>query len=102
VLLEEGAVPQRESADRLRRAAVSIPSLVAEAFLDTETNDPVEVLARACARLGEVQDLLAREPLATAMPDEDRQGLLDQIERLVGELERLRVSRQVGSSGYVA
>ncbi len=78
---------------RLRKAAVSVPSLVGEAFLDTSGKDAGEALALAEAKLDEVERLLKSEPSLKAIPSGDLEGLLEDLESLKAELAELRTSR---------
>jgi four helix bundle protein len=78
---------------RLRKAAVSVPSLVGEAFLDQSERDAAEALALAEAKLDEVEKLLTSEPSLKAIPAGDLEGLLGDLLSLKAELAGLRASR---------
>jgi four helix bundle protein len=78
---------------RLRKAAVSVPSLVGEAFLDMSGKDVAEALSLAEAKLEEVRSLLTSEPTLKAIPSGDLESLLGDLESLRAELVALRVGR---------
>ncbi|HTS03220.1 MAG TPA: four helix bundle protein [Thermoanaerobaculia bacterium] len=78
---------------RLRKAAVSVPSLVGEAFLDSSDKAAGEALALAEAKLEEVRKLLTSEPSLKSIPPGDVEGLLADLGSLQSELAGLRASR---------
>lgn len=78
----------------LRRAAVALPSLIGDALLGIGDQTPAEVLARCREKLQEVERLLDSAPLRQGLADADREGLLEDVGALLGELERVAVGRQ--------
>lgn len=78
---------------RLRKAAVSVPSLVGEAFLDLSGKEVGEALALAEAKLDEVETLLVSEPSFRTVPPGDLEGLLGDVEALKAEIVALRATR---------
>lgn len=78
---------------RLRKAAVSVPSLVGEAYLDLSGKDVREALALAEAKLDEVEKLLTSEPTLAAIPSGDLEGLLGDLAALKAEIVALRADR---------
>lgn len=80
-----------EPGRRLRKAAVSVPSLIGEAYLDGGSRDAEESLFLARGRLAEVERLLADEPGLSAIPETDRLSLLAEIELLREDLDELRL-----------
>ncbi len=91
--VEAAGAKGTESGIRLRRAAVSVPSLVGEAFLDTTGKDVGEALALAETKLDEVRGLLTTEPALKVIPEDDRLGLLGELESLKAEIAGLRAER---------
>ncbi len=92
--VEAAGAKGTEAGIRLRKAAVSVPSLVGEAFLDMSGKDVGEALALAESKLDEVEQLLTSEPsLGKSIPQGDLQGLLEDLESLKAELAALRASR---------
>lgn len=85
-LVDAAGLKETESGRRVRKAAVSVPSLIAEACLVLTSRDPQESLFTADARLAEVARLLGEEPLTSALPEGDRLAVLDEIEGLRAEL----------------
>ncbi len=94
-----GALAGTEAGRRLRKAAVSVPSLVEEAFVDLAAPDAAEALSLASARLSEVADLLSLEPVRQSIDEAERSCLIAEIEALRAELENLR-SRGDGKAGH--
>jgi len=92
----EGPLSSSDAGRRLRRAAVSVPSLVGEAFLDLTAKPAADALAQASEKLQEVSSLLTLDPVRRSLPEGDREALLLQIEALRAELADLRG----GSSGH--
>lgn len=87
--VDEAGMKQSEPGKRLRKAAVSVPSLIAEAFLDVTGRDEDEALFLAGGRLSEVARLLGEANLT----DPDRVSLLSEIELLTHDLEDLKAAR---------
>ncbi len=77
---------------RLRKAAVSVPSLIGEAFLDS-TGRGDEALRLAVSRLSEVERLLSGEAGLAGIAEGDRRALLAEVDGLKGEIEVLRLGR---------
>jgi four helix bundle protein len=94
-----GALARTEAGQRLRKAAVSVPSLVEEAFVDLAGADAAKALSQASARLSEVADLLSLEPVRQSFGEPDRTSLIAEIEALRADLEALRGSR-TGAAGH--
>jgi four helix bundle protein len=90
--VEASGAKGTEAGTRLRKAAVSVPSLVGEAFLELSGTDVTEALALAEKKLAEVATLLTSEP-ALQIPDADREGLLADLDALRAELAQLRADR---------
>ncbi len=88
-----GALARTEAGQRLRKAAISVPSLVEEAFVDLAAPDAAEALSLATTRLSEVADLLAVESVRDSLPDAEKTSLLAEIEALRADLEALRTRR---------
>ncbi len=82
-----------EAGTRLRKAAVSVPSLVGEAFLDLSGKAVGEALALAESKLDEVENILRSEPSLQTIPPGDLEGLLGDLETLKAEIAELRASR---------
>jgi len=91
--VEAAGAKGTEAGTRLRKAAVSVPSLVGEAFLDVSGKGVGEALALAEAKLDEVETLLTSEPSLRAIPSADLEGLLEDLGSLKAELAGLRASR---------
>jgi four helix bundle protein len=91
--VEAAGAKGTEAGTRLRKAAVSVPSLVGEAFLDASGTGAGEALRLAEAKLDEVEALLRSEPSLRAIPSGDLDGLLEDLENLKAELVELRTSR---------
>lgn len=90
--VEAAGAKGTEAGTRLRKAAVSVPSLVGEAFLDMSGKDVGEALSLAEAKLNEVQALLG-SPSLSGIPAADLESLLGDLEGLKAELVQLRASR---------
>ena len=65
-----------DSGQRLRRAALAVPSLVADAFLDTGAGDCRERLSDAAARVAELRQLLLSPELRLFVPGPEADELL--------------------------
>ncbi len=91
--VEAAGAKGTEAGTRLRKAAVSVPSLVGEAFLDLSGKDVGEALALAETKLDEVQRLLTTDPSLKSIPEADREGLLADLETLKAEIAGLRAAR---------
>lgn len=78
-----------DSGQRLRRAALAVPSLVADAFLETGAGDCRERLSDAAARVAELGLLLQGPDLRRFVPGPEADGLLAEAESLAGEIRLL-------------
>ncbi len=87
--MDEAGLKKTEPGKRLRKAAVSVPSLIAEAFLDVTGRDETEALFLAGGRLSEVALLLGQ----SSVLETDRLSLLSDIELLTQDLEDLKAAR---------
>ncbi len=87
-----GRLASTEAGQKLRRAAVSVPSLVGEAFLDLRGPDASEALAQAAERLSEVGRLLSVPGVGEALGEAEQSGLLAEVASLRGDLDELRRS----------
>jgi len=91
--VEAAGAKGTEAGTRLRKAAVSVPSLVSEAFLDLPGSDPREALGLAETKLAEVSSLLTSEPALAGIPEADRESLLADLSVLRAEVAELRSAR---------
>jgi four helix bundle protein len=91
--VEAAGVKGTEAGTRLRKAAVSVPSLVGEAYLDPTGREAGEALTLAEAKLDEVRRLLSSDPALKAIPREELDGLLGDLETLKAEITELRLTR---------
>ena len=91
--VEAAGAKGTDAGTRLRKAAVQVPSLVGEAFLELSGTDVTEALALAERKLVEVATLLTSEPVLVQIPDGDRESLLADLATLQAELAQLRVER---------
>lgn len=91
--VEAAGAKGTDAGTRLRKAVVSVPSLVGEAFLDLSGGDVTEALGLAEAKLAEVASLLTSEPALESIPEADRDGLLADLSALRAELAQLRAER---------
>jgi len=91
--VEAAGAKGTDAGTRLRKAAVSVPSLVGEAFLDLPGSDVAEALGLAETKLNEVEKLLTSEPALKSIPAADLEGLLKDLENLKAEIAELRASR---------
>lgn len=94
-----GALARTDAGQRLRKAAVSVPSLVGEALLDLNASEAAAALSQASAKLSEVARLLAIDPVRQSLGDAERDSLLAEIEALRADLEGLR-SRGAPTAGH--
>lgn len=94
-----GSLARTEAGQRLRKAAVSVPSLVGEAVADLAAPDAATALSRASAILLEVADLLSRDPVRESLPEPERISILAEIEALRADLGQLMTGR-AGSGGH--
>lgn len=90
--VEAAGAKGTDAGTRLRKAAVSVPSLVGEAFLDLSGRQVGEALSLAEAKLDEVQALLA-SPSLSGIPSADLESLLEDLESLKAELVEIRTTR---------
>ncbi len=93
-----GPLGGTDAGQRLRRAAVSVPSLVGEAFLDPGAAEAARSLAAAGEKLSEVAGILALEQIRQALGEPERAALLGEIDALSAELDGLRRSLPAGTS----
>jgi four helix bundle protein len=91
--VEAAGAKGTEAGTRLRKAAVSVPSLVGEAFLDLSGASLPEALGLAETKLAEVAHLLISERALAGMPEADRESLLADLSALRAELAQLRAER---------
>src|SRR5512141_2883925 len=91
--VEAAGAKGTDAGTRLRKAAVSVPSLVGEAFLDLSGSDVTEALGLAEMKLAEVARLLTSEPALGGIPEADRESLLADLSVLRAELIQLRAAR---------
>jgi four helix bundle protein len=91
--VEAAGAKGTEAGTRLRKAAVSVPSLVGEAFLELSGTDVTEALSLAERKLVEVATLLTSEPALVQIPEADRESLLADLTALRAELAQLRADR---------
>jgi len=82
-----------EAGRRLRKAAVSVPSLIGEAYLDPGGREAEEALFLAQGRIAELERLLASEAELAAIPESERLALLAEIDLLKEDLEELRAAQ---------
>ena len=75
-----------DSGPRLRRAALAVPSLVADAFLDTGASDCRQRLSDAAARVAELRYLLRTPELRLFVPGPEADALLAEAEALAEEI----------------
>ncbi len=78
-----------DSGQRLRRAALAVPSLVADAFLETGAGDCRERLSAAAGRVAELRLLLLAPELRRFVPGPEAESLLAEAEALAGEIRML-------------
>ncbi|HQR67434.1 MAG TPA: hypothetical protein PLB02_08580 [Thermoanaerobaculia bacterium] len=89
-----GALARTDAGRRLRSAAVSVPSLVGEAFLDLTASSAGEALSRASVKLSEVAQLLAQDPVRQSLGEAETASLLAEIEALREDLDGLSANRR--------
>lgn len=90
--VESAGLKETDAGRQLRKAAVSIPSLIAEASLDLTGRDRDEVLFTADSKLAEVGRLL-EGVCRSVLPEADRVSLLAEVHLLAGELAGLREAK---------
>ncbi len=89
VALEGAGDLRGDSVQRLRRAALAVPSLVADAFLGTDARDCRDRLSDAAARVGELRQLLRSPELRRVVPGPEADALLTEAEALDLEIRSL-------------
>lgn len=89
VALEGSGGLPGDSGQRLRRAALAVPSLIADAFLETGAGDCRERLAAAASRVAELRLLLLSSELRLFVPGPEADELLAEAEVLAGEIQML-------------
>ena len=87
--LEGRTGPREDSSQRLRRAALAVPSLVADAFLDTDSGDCRERLSDAASRIAELRLLLRAPEVLAYVPGPEADALLAEAEALAAEIRAL-------------
>lgn len=90
---EEAGLKELDAGRRLRKAAVSVPSLIGEAYLDASGRQAEEALFLAEGRIAEVERLVRDEPALRAIAEADRVELLAAIALLREDLDELRMAR---------
>ncbi len=83
--LEGAGLKHAPETAAIRRAAVSVPSLVAEAHLES-TREAGAVLRSALDRLDEIRALLGRDPFRSRLPEADRRALLSEVDQVSVEV----------------
>jgi len=78
-----------DAGPRLRRAALAIPSLFADAFLDTDARTCHERLADAATQVSELTQLLGTPELRKYVPGPEADVLLSEAESLAIEIRAL-------------
>jgi len=90
---EVAGLSASEAGRRLRKAAVSVPSLIGEAYLDAGTRNADEALFLAQARIAELERMLENEVELGAIPEPERFALLAEIDLLKDDVEELRLAK---------
>jgi four helix bundle protein len=85
----EGTERPGDPGQRLRRAALAIPSLVADAFLNTDAGDCRERLSAASSRVAELRQLLLAPELRKVVASPEADALLEEAEALDAEIRSL-------------
>lgn len=93
-----GPLGGTDAGRRLRKAAVSVPSLVGQAFLDQGASEAARSLLAAAEKLAEVAGILALDPIRQALGEPERAALLREIDSLRAELDVLRGGLPGGAS----
>ena len=91
--VEMAGVKGSDAGKRLRKAVVSVPSLVGEAFLDLSGRDADEALTLAESRLAEVARLLGEDAALASIGEAERAGILSDINELQADLAGVRAAR---------
>ena len=78
-----------DSSLRLRRAALAVPSLVADAFLNTDADDCRERLSAAAGRVAELRRLLREPEVRMHVPGPEAEALLAEAAALSAEIRAL-------------
>lgn len=89
VALEGSGGLPGDSGQRLRRAALAVPSLIADAFLETGAGDCRARLAAAAGRVDELRLLLLSPELRLFVAGPEADELLAEAEVLAGEIQML-------------
>src|SRR5262245_26956509 len=76
---EEAGLRESEAGRRLKKAAVSVPSLIGEAYLESGRS---EALFLATGRLAELERLLQEDASLRSLPEADRLNLLAEVDLL--------------------
>ncbi len=87
--LEERDGLPGDSSLRLRRAALAVPSLVADAFLGPDAADCRERLSDAATRVAELRRLLRAPEIRSYVPGPEADALLAEAEALAAEIRDL-------------
>ncbi|HEV8268174.1 MAG TPA: four helix bundle protein [Thermoanaerobaculia bacterium] len=90
--LEVAGIKEGEQGKRLRKAAVAIPSLIAETCLELMGREPEEALFLAESKLAEVIRLLD-DPELASLSEPERDALIKDAERLLKEIGEMRTER---------
>ncbi len=93
-----GPLGGTDAGRKLRTAAVSVPSLVGEAFLDQGGAEAARSLQAAAEKLAEVAGILSLDPVRQALGEPERTALLTEIDSLRAELDVLRVGFPGGAA----
>jgi four helix bundle protein len=88
--LEEAQLSRAPEGLRLRRAAVAVPSLIAEGFLNVTGRDLAEALLLALGKLEEVRTLLAEDRTLARGLEFRGAAILGELDLLEGEVRRIR------------
>lgn len=94
----EGSLGGTDAGRKLRKAALSVPSLVGEAFLDQGAAGTARSLLAAGEKLAEVAGILSLDTIRQAFGEPERAALLGEIDALRAELDVLRGGLAPGPS----